>query len=414
MGNQQVALKWYFAPVATAEQHANLKALVRKGAPAPDFLWPMDLAGVRGKPGFGYIMPLREPRFKSVIDLMRGRVQKTSFKALAAAGMKLAHAFLQLHAQGLCYRDISFGNVFFDPQTGDISVCDNDNVSVDNQKPSGVEGTARFMAPEVVRQEVWPNTQTDLFSLAVLLFYILVRNNPLEGKKEAAIHCLDIAAMKKLYGHEPVFIFDPADDSNRPVPGVHNTALWPLYPRFLQELFIRTFTRGLHKPTERVRESEWRLAMARLRDCIVYCPGCGTENFHDPFDTQGPPACMGCRRTVNLPVWLEITHDAATRLAVYLNHDTQLYPHHTDPKRRFDFSGPVAEMTPHPQHPNVWGLRNLTPGKWAWYSPEGKAREIEPGRAVGVMNDARIQFGASEGRFRFSTPGVPAQQRIPA
>ncbi len=67
------------------------------------------------------------------------------------------------------------------------------------------------MAPEIVRGEAVPGTQTDLFSLAVLLFYMFVMHHPLEGKKELAIKCLDLPAMKKLYGTEPLFIFDPVD-----------------------------------------------------------------------------------------------------------------------------------------------------------------------------------------------------------
>ena len=56
-----------------------------------------------------------------------------TFTGLATAGVHLADAFLQLHARGLCYRDISQGNVFVDPQTGDIQICDNDNVGIDSQ-----------------------------------------------------------------------------------------------------------------------------------------------------------------------------------------------------------------------------------------------------------------------------------------
>src|SRR3954452_6732203 len=141
----------------------------------------------------------------------------TSFRALATAGLELADSYLQLHARGLCYRDISFGNVFFDPESGDVLICDNDNVAVDGSATAGVLGTPRFMAPEVVRGEVLPSTQTDLYSLAVLLFYMLTVHHPLEGAREAAIRCLDLPAMTRLYGTEPLFIFDPRDASNRAV-----------------------------------------------------------------------------------------------------------------------------------------------------------------------------------------------------
>jgi serine/threonine protein kinase len=103
-------------------------------------------------------MQLRPERYKGIVDLMKRRIEPT-FRALATAGIELAHSFLALHAKGLCYRDISFGNVFFDPDTGDVLICDNDNVTVDGSATSGVLGTPRFMAPEVVRGEAMPSMQ---------------------------------------------------------------------------------------------------------------------------------------------------------------------------------------------------------------------------------------------------------------
>src|SRR6185503_17537758 len=132
LDRKPVAVKWYYPASATPEQQKALETLVRMGAPSDRFLWPTELASASGIPGFGYIMPLRERRFKSIVDLMKRRIEP-SFRALATAGLELSHSYLQLHAKGLCYRDISFGNAFFDPDTGEILICDNDNVTVDNQ-----------------------------------------------------------------------------------------------------------------------------------------------------------------------------------------------------------------------------------------------------------------------------------------
>ena len=87
-------------------------------------------------------MPLREARHKGLVDLMKRRVDP-SFRVLSLAGLQLAQVFLRLHAQGLCYRDISFGNVFFDPATGEIAVCDNDNVAIDGQGGGIFGGSTR-------------------------------------------------------------------------------------------------------------------------------------------------------------------------------------------------------------------------------------------------------------------------------
>ena len=374
--------------------------LIGKGPPNTQFLWPLELATAANTASFGYLMPLREPRYKSIVDLMKRRIEP-SFRTLATAGLQLAQAFLELHAKGLCYRDISFGNVFFDPDSGDIQVCDNDNVSIDGQGNSGVLGTPRFIAPEVVRGEAAPSTQTDLFSLSVLLFYLFHIHHPLEGQREAAIKCFDLPAMTQLYGADPLFIFDSADSSNQPVRGVHDNALeyWPLYPQFLRDLFIQAFTVGLHDPNKRVRESQWRAALAQLRDTLLYCGHCGAENCYDGevlrMSGGQPGQCWSCQKPLILPFRLRLE-----RHVVMLNHDTQLFPHHLDQQRRYDLSQPWAAVQRHPQNPNVWGLKNLSPAKWVITAPDGAIRDVEPGRSVSLAAGVKVNFGSVEGEIR--------------
>jgi DNA-binding helix-hairpin-helix protein with protein kinase domain len=401
LGGQPVALKWYFPSSATREQRAALEVLVEKGPPNDRFLWPMEVVSAPNVMGFGYIMPLREPRYKGIVDLMKRRIEP-SFRALTTAGLDLSHSFLQLHSKGLCYRDISFGNVFFDPGTGDILICDNDNVTVDGEASGGVLGTPRFMAPEVVCGDGYPTTQTDLFSLAVLLFYIFMVHHPLEGRRELQVHCLDLPAMTQLYGSEPVFIFDPDDDTNRPVPGYHDNALafWPIYPEFIRELFTKAFTVGVRDPEHgRVRESEWRIAMVRLRDSIIYCGHCGLENFYDveliraAVGTGG--SCWACKNRLQLPPRIRIGKNI-----VMLNHDTEVFPHHVDDEKMYDFSQPVANVVQHPTNPTVWGLKNVSGEKWVVVSPDGAIRDVHPGRSVTMAAGININFGKSDGEIR--------------
>ena len=401
LGGESVAVKWFFPHMATPEQRAAIELLVRKGPPSEHFLWPLEITAAAGVAGFGYVMPLRPARFKNIVDLMKRRIEPT-FRALATAGLNLSHNYLLLHSQGLCYRDISFGNAFFDPDNGDILIADNDNVSVDGGGVLGVLGTPRFMAPEVVRGEAVPSTQTDLFSLSVLIFYMLMVAHPLEGRKETEIKCLDLPAMNKLYGTEAVFIFDPHDNSNAPVPGFHDNALafWRIYPQFLRDFFTRAFTAGLRDPLHgRVRESEWRGAMVRLRDAIFYCPHCALENFYDADALKAgggrPGLCWSCATELRLPPRIRIGQHV-----VMLNHDTQLFPHHINLHRMYDFTQPVASVAAHPSNPQVWGLKNLSPDKWSITAADGTFREVEPGRSVTLAVGTRIQFGNSTGEIR--------------
>lgn len=401
MNGKPIALKWYFPHIVTQDQRAALGTIIKKGPPSKRFLWPMELASAPGVEGFGYIMPLRQQNYNGIDDLMKRRVEPT-FKVLTTVGFNLVDSFFQLHSMGLCYRDISFGNAFFDPKSGDVLICDNDNVAVDGESKGGVLGTPRFMAPEIVLGKALPSTKTDLFSLAVLLFHIFVMNHPFNGKKEAEIHSFDPAAMYRLYGKEPVFIFDPNDDSNRPVPGYHDNALafWPIYPNFHRNLFIRVFTEGIRNPSHgRVRESEWRAAMLRLHDSIIYCPFCSMENFYDSEALKatgnGLPLCWACRKKVNLPPRIRLG-----TWVVMLNHDTELYPRHLGDQESFDFSQPVAAVTKHPADPRVWGLRNLSGQKWVANTSGGKIKDIEPGRSITLATGTKINFGKVEGEIR--------------
>jgi len=373
-----------------------LKFAIENGAPDKRFLWPLELVTDPDGHTFGYLMPLREPRFKGTEDLMMRRVEP-SFRALCTAGFELADGYLRLHSQGLCYRDISFGNVFLDPDTGEVRICDNDNVTVTGTESGGVRGTPRFMAPEIVRGEAFPSTDTDLFSLAVLLFCMFMLHHPLEGKKEAAIHCFDLPAMERLYGAEPLFIFDPDDDSNRPVPGYQDNALiyWAIYPQFLRDLFTRAFTQGIRDPKNgRVRESEWRQAFVQLRDSIVYCE-CGAENFYDveKVKNQQPHRCWFCNKNIRLPPRIRIG-----QATVMLNYDTRLFPHHLGVW--YDFSAPVAAVSRHPRDPNVWGLTNHSQETWTVTRPDGTLAELPPGRSVTLASGVKINFGRVEGEIR--------------
>jgi DNA-binding helix-hairpin-helix protein with protein kinase domain len=298
---------------------------------------------------------------------------------------------MMLHSRGHCYRDISFGNVFFDPSNGDVLICDVDNVSINEESPKGVLGTPYFMAPEIVRGEAFPSTRTDLFSLAVLLFHVFMVDHPLEGRRARSYASWGAVAMDDLFGAHPVFIFDPEDRSNEAVPEHNDNALrlWPLYPDFLRRLFIQAFTEGLRDPANgRVQESVWRAAMVRLRDSVVYC-ACGKQNL---FDEHAPQlACWSCRRSVKVPPKLRIG-----RHLIVLNHDTRVFAHHL--RNDYDFTTAVAEISQHPEHPELWGLRNVSTEPWRSMSSDG-AEVIEFGHSLRLQSNLRVDFGAVEGEI---------------
>jgi DNA-binding helix-hairpin-helix protein with protein kinase domain len=405
----QFALKWYFPHTATKEQRGALERLVQRHlCPSGSFLWPLDLAQSKNVRGFGYLMPLRERRFKSLFDLVARRIDPT-FEALAAAALGLVESFQKLHAEGLCYRDISLGNAFLDPQTGEVLVCDNDNVAENRSQVTGVLGTPDFMAPELVRMDkgALPSRQTDLFSLAVLLFYMFCNSHPLVGRRILSIRSWDYPARKKMFGHEPLFIFDPQDRSNEAVArledpygeaGVNAQEMWPLYPASLRGLFTKAFTSGLSDPEHgRVTEGEWIHALATLRDALLVCT-CQSENFFDPSESdakgQYSKPCWSCGNVPALPFRLRVG-----TLVVVLNSHTRLFGHHLNDHADLSDTAPVAEIARHPTDPKVWGLKNLTESKWIATPLGGAAKEVPPGKSIVLAKGTKIDFGRQSGEI---------------
>jgi DNA-binding helix-hairpin-helix protein with protein kinase domain len=401
IGNRPVAVKWYYPDSATPEQRASLANSIRTGMPDSRFLWPEALADQPGSPLFGYVMGLRDDHYGNIADLLNRRIG-ASFRTLATAGVHLADGYYNLHAKGLCYRDISHNNVFFAPATGDVLICDNDNVGPVGM-PSPIGGTMSYMAPEVVRRETPPSVQTDLYSLGVLLFMMLMNHHPLLGAREASIHCFDNAAMEKLFGDDPLFIWDPHDPSNRPDEEFQGNALlfWAIYPTFLKDLFVEAFTRGLNHPDQRIREGQWRQAMNRLRDTLIYCVGCKRQNFYDLDRVRATGGdvgqCWACGKKLQVPPRIRIG-----RNVVMLNHDSELYPHHRDESGGYDFTKPFARVVEHPSRPGVWGLKNLSESHWATVRADGHMQQVNPGQSVSLNDGAKVQFGEVEAEIRAS------------
>ena len=98
------------------------------------------------------------------------------------------------------------------------------------------------MAPEIVIGKARPSRETDYFSLSVLLFYLSHIQHPLLGKKVLTIRSWDLPAREKLFGYEPVFIFDPIDKSNEAI-----NDRTPIRLARLEKMHCRTGTRFIQK-----------------------------------------------------------------------------------------------------------------------------------------------------------------------
>ena len=187
VNGQNMALKWYFNNMGDWF-YRNLEENVTKGAPSEAFLWPEYLT-TKQKGTYGYIMKLRPQGYHEFGQYLLARAKFKSFEAMVNAAMKICEGFKALHLSGLSYQDLNDGNFFIHPDTGDVLICDNDNVAPEGVS-SGILGKARYMAPEVVTGKAMPSKQTDRYSLSVVLFLLFYANHPLEGARVLACPCM--------------------------------------------------------------------------------------------------------------------------------------------------------------------------------------------------------------------------------
>jgi DNA-binding helix-hairpin-helix protein with protein kinase domain len=384
-----LALKLYFEKNATPEQRQIIEELIQSGPPKTrnpnSFIWPMKLVELPGDKRFGYLMPLIDMRrYITLAHIESGRVRHPGYETLIRYCCCLAECFRDLHIEGYCYRDISKYNVMFSPETGDVVICDNDNVVVNKHGPGQISGTTQFMAPEVILRKARPSTATDHHSLGILLFMTLFGGNPFHGIMEHGIHIFDGNAAEYLYGHKPVFVFDPHDASNRlpDLPGYrHVKTQWMIFPEDVRSLFIRAFTSGIRNPADRVTDVEWVSAFTKLLGRRHVCT-CGAENFWEPA-RKDQRRCWnkGCK--VDYPGKLVI----GDRSSVLIKSGQQITSLHFGEKAA---SKPVGEIVPHPSAASTFVLRNTTGEPWL-AGTGSKQVEIPAGKGIALRPGIRIK-----------------------
>ena len=379
VGGQQMALKWYLNSMPK-KFYNNLEDNISKGAPSDAFLWPEYLT-TKQKGSFGYIMKVRPQGYHEFGHYLLARVRFKSFDAMVNAAMKICEGFKSLHLSGLSYQDLNDGNFFIHPETGDVLICDNDNIFPDGDN-SGILGKARYMAPEVVIGKSMPDKYTDRFSLSVVLFLLFYSNHPFEGSRVLACPCMTEKYEKQFYGSEPIFIYDKENSTNRPVRGVHNNVLrrWMVLPEILRETFTYEFSKEcLNNPSKRKLERQWQAVIQKVRDILVVCPECGEETFVND-DTN--PQCMCCGKSFKVSGTLKINDRnilLTPKTKVYLDLDNT----------------PDIQVISAPADIFPIQLRNTTTNSWSVETPSGKLKSVDPNSTMPLKAGLKININST-------------------
>lgn len=396
---RELALKWYHEHLCQDTRGRDLKVrlreLVKRGAPSAHFVWPIDTVTDWETGCFGYLMDVIGNQYCSISALLKRRKTATIRKMLMVA-YDMAFGFEKLHARGLCYQDISDGNVLIDTENGRVLIIDNDNVQVDGEKCPAIH-TLQYAAPEVVNGQS-PSSYSDTHSAAVLLFTVLLNHHPFKGKKELELFCPDRNDYCELYVRNPTYIFHPSDHSNRPVPEEHDNAILygqKIYPPDIMLLFEKAFTFGVSQPQRRIRLTEWQKVILALLERLVVCRICRNHAFLGP--DLAATTCWKCGTTLPKDPQLQ-WHDGRNIRRQVISCDSEIYQFQLDGDSSLHrvLANPALKAVEHPTNPDLIGLRNLTGGVIKVRSPDARMVEIENGRNFSVLPGVSIFVGNKE------------------
>ena len=382
------ALKWYTCKFQDPKKfYDNLKDNIKIGAPNEKFLWPKFLTERKAN-SFGYVMDIRPNEFSDFSDILNNKVRFKSTREAIFSALNITNAFRELHRKGLSYQDLNDGNFFVNVNTGDVLICDNDNVTPYGMKnPGNIGGKPGYMAPEVFRGEKCPSTLTDTYSLAVILFKLFCRHDPLMGEAFVSSICITEKREMELYGTHPVFIFNPTDASNRPVPGVHPNPLklWPRLPQYIRDGFIQSFVDGIKDPNKRLTDNEWQKKLIRFLDEMMTCPICGSEHMIGKFE-KGKEMKFGCGHNFSYPKTLK-----AKKYEVALFPGQKIRACHII-KESDDFNKIEGEVIMNKKNSSLWGIKNLGDAIWT-FSVGDEIKTIGKDSVLPIANDMEINFG---------------------
>jgi len=372
----------------------NLKNNINKGSPSPTFLWPKEY--IEFNDGTcGYLMDIRPSNFVSFVSYLTGKNKFINRSVLLNWCIELVKSFKLLHEKGYSYQDLNDGSFFLDPTTGNLLICDNDNVSADRTN-LGILGKMRYMAPEIVRgdkdkftgKRQMPDTHSDRFSLAIILFLALCLGNPFEGENLKKYTIIDEKAEYEMFGEKPLYIYNKNDSSNRPIHGYHTAVLshYPLLPTYIKDAFHKTFVDGLvDRENSRTTEIEWLKVLCRYRDELITC-GCGKQYAYGFFEKKPIAKCPYCKEKARAICYLIIG-----KSKVLLEPGKYLYKVHLD-KYSSEYNTPIARVIQNKNNPKIWGLKLKLDNDVFIKDKDNDEKTISKDGVIPILSNLKIKF----------------------
>jgi len=400
------------------------------GAAGRFLVWPRGIVrALDGTPVVGVAMDrVPSPPFDELERLILSPVsalaqfrQGRTWSAYLKMARATAAAVRTMHGLGMGHGDLKLQNVKADAVSGEIRLLDLDSPVVRGYLAPEVQGSPRFIAPEILMHSGEAGILADRHSLAVLILWTLLFRDVMEPRR-----CYDVDDMARSdrlgYGEFACFSENPTDRRNwaaeigRPLFARGALSYRCLPPR-LQELTVQALVTHLHDPEDRPQASEWEQALADTYDALLPCPTCHLTICYPywiapatrrlcPF--CGQPVC-GDHVNPPYPAVLELKEPVTPGVysdgrAVVLDDGYALYADVVEPRQRPPFTrrgAPTIGTVAWDRVRRVHCLTNTGDQPWRVIGAEGARQTIvRAGEAVALQKGLLLDFGYGKRRAR--------------
>lgn len=326
------------------------------------------------------VLKIDDNEYKPLVDYFLFRETFKNKADMLTACIGIASAFEGLHKKGLVFDHLDTCDICINPDTAEVIISKGACITTEGVR-LGMMGVSAYMAPEAILGQA-PDRMTDLYSLAILLFRLMMGGqHPMSGT-----HLSD-KDDDSVYGKDPVFLFDPEDDRNAPVPNMHKNVmlLWHQYPEYVHKMFLAFFGKeGIKNPTSRPSLAEIVDTLVRLRGEMVGCPECKEATV---YLCEDEAVCPKCGTKVKAVCGLK-TGDKSIKMTV----GTTVYKCQLGSEA--DLYTPLFILLKNKEE-NIFGLGNMNSKEVMIVTyPGGTTREIGYKKVAPMQIGMKIAYGS--------------------
>ena len=333
--------------------------------------------------------------------------------------IELCKLFIEVNSLGYHFNGVSAGDIVVTPEktckliNADKLVSEDDDYEINYTKTC---------APEILRKEAKPNQYTDKYSLAFILFGLLFKSDPFEGKQMLeSVYYTEEDELK--YYQNPVFVYNNRDKSNEPIHGIHSVLIkyWNrYYSGKIKMAFMQSFVDGIENPEARVEEDSFIEIFKELKYIVDSKDSKDTKSkitgnegkIKPPVDeskiksenTQTQQQSIEPKANYQLCIKTYYMYEVQATVEVIdlvpgLELPNSIVGYDEIPKEKI-----IGKVIQNAKHKDIIGIKNLSNHKWI-AAIGGNSKEFEPGKVVVVKNGVEIDFypeNKSESKSKWS------------